>query len=53
LPTTNIRAAAKLDTSRPYSTAFGERVKHKYEQDGKLFDSAGHQVDEDGIPGGT
>lgn len=41
---------AKLDKKKPYGEAYGAGLGHRYEQDGKLFDEAGHEVhsDDDG-----
>lgn len=39
-----------LNRKKHFATVFGTGINHRFEQDGKLFDHDGMEVDKDGIP---
>lgn len=37
---------ATLNRNKPFGEVYGEGVTHRYEQDGKLFDNAGNEIEQ-------
>lgn len=42
--------AHTLDRKKPFGEVYGADVAHRYEQDGKLFDDAGNEMDAEDQP---
>lgn len=42
--------AHTLDRKKPFGEVYGADVAHRYEQDGKLFDDAGNEMDAEDEP---